>query len=318
MSLQLVRLQEALTTFPVDDFVPLLVGLLNAEHSPDMMLFAARALTFLADVLPSSCNAIVGYNAVPAFCTRLLNIEYIDLAEQSLQALGKIAQEHPSACLEAGGMCAVLSFLDFFPTSMQHIAVVTAANMAHGAGPSCMDQVKDAVPILSNLLQHHDPKVVDNSCLALSRLAGALAKSPSNLEDVCSKSLVEQVLQLVTLTESGAMTTNLSVSTYFGLVKLLATCASALPMVAETLLVVSRSLFKGFRGRVTLNCWQLTHETHPFCLLPFALSRGSRPPCGVSWRRLPCCRPPRLGRAPCSSPWTSCRWYVPLDNSSVP
>ena len=61
------------------------VNLLNAEHNPDIMLLAARALTFMADVMPSSCSAIVRCDAVPAFCARLLSIEYIDLAEQSLQ-----------------------------------------------------------------------------------------------------------------------------------------------------------------------------------------------------------------------------------------
>jgi E3 ubiquitin-protein ligase TRIP12 len=61
------------------------VHLLNSEHNPDIMLLAARALTFLADVLPSSCSSIVRHGAVPAFCARLLTIEYIDLAEQSLQ-----------------------------------------------------------------------------------------------------------------------------------------------------------------------------------------------------------------------------------------
>ena len=64
---------------------PIQVNLLNAEHNPDIMLLAARALTFMADVMPSSCSAIVRCDAVPAFCARLLSIEYIDLAEQSLQ-----------------------------------------------------------------------------------------------------------------------------------------------------------------------------------------------------------------------------------------
>ena len=65
--------------------VLLQVQLLNAEHNPDVMLLAARAITFLADVLPSSSSSIVRHGAVPAFCARLLTIEYIDLAEQSLQ-----------------------------------------------------------------------------------------------------------------------------------------------------------------------------------------------------------------------------------------
>jgi len=74
--------EESLSTFSVDSFVPVLVGLLNHENNPDIMLLAARALTHLCDVLPSSCAAVVHYGAVSIFCARLLTIEYMDLAEQ--------------------------------------------------------------------------------------------------------------------------------------------------------------------------------------------------------------------------------------------
>ena len=40
------------------------VNLLQAEHNADMMLLAARALTFLADVMPASAAAIVRHGAV--------------------------------------------------------------------------------------------------------------------------------------------------------------------------------------------------------------------------------------------------------------
>ena len=65
------------------------IGLLQTDHNPDIMLLAARSLTFLADVLPTCCGTIVRHGAVPALCERLLNIEYIDLAEQSLQVKQK-------------------------------------------------------------------------------------------------------------------------------------------------------------------------------------------------------------------------------------
>lgn len=55
------------------------------EHQPDIMLLAARAMTFMADALPASCGAIARHGAIPVFCARLLTVEYIDLAEQSLQ-----------------------------------------------------------------------------------------------------------------------------------------------------------------------------------------------------------------------------------------
>lgn len=74
--------EESLGSFSVDSFVPVLVGLLNHESNPDIMLLAARALTHLCDVLPSSCSAVVHYGAVSSFCARLLTIEYMDLAEQ--------------------------------------------------------------------------------------------------------------------------------------------------------------------------------------------------------------------------------------------
>lgn len=74
--------EESLSTFSVDSFVPVLVGLLNHESNADIMLLAARALTHLCDVLPSSCAAVVHYGAVSCFCARLLTIEYMDLAEQ--------------------------------------------------------------------------------------------------------------------------------------------------------------------------------------------------------------------------------------------
>lgn len=74
--------EDSLSTFSVDSFVPVLVGLLNHENNPDIMLLAARALTHLVDVLPSSCAAVVHYGAVSCFVARLLTIEYMDLAEQ--------------------------------------------------------------------------------------------------------------------------------------------------------------------------------------------------------------------------------------------
>ena len=73
---------ESLSTFHVDSFIPLLIGLLNQDKNPEVMLLAARALTYMCDVLPSSCFDVVQYEVVPAFYSRLLTIEFMDLVEQ--------------------------------------------------------------------------------------------------------------------------------------------------------------------------------------------------------------------------------------------
>lgn len=48
------------------------------------VVLAARSLTHLIDVLPTAGAAVVGFSGAPVLCSKLLSIDYIDLAEQSL------------------------------------------------------------------------------------------------------------------------------------------------------------------------------------------------------------------------------------------
>ncbi|RVW38621.1 E3 ubiquitin-protein ligase UPL3 [Vitis vinifera] len=233
--------EESLSTFSVDSFVPVLVGLLNHESNPDIMLLAARALTHLCDVLPSSCAAVVHYGAVSCFCARLLTIEYMDLAEQSLQALKKISQEHPTACLRAGALMAVLSYLDFFSTGVQRVALSTAANMCKKLPSDAADFVMEAVPLLTNLLQYHDAKVLEHASVCLTRIAEAFASSPDKLDELCNHGLVDQAASLISTSNSGGGQASLSTPTYTGLIRLLSTCASGSPLGAKTLLLLGIS-----------------------------------------------------------------------------
>ncbi|GFY89849.1 HECT ubiquitin protein ligase family protein KAK [Actinidia rufa] len=233
--------EESLSTFSVDSFVPVLVGLLNHESNPDIMLLAARALTHLCDVLPSSCAAVVHYGAVSCFVARLLTIEYMDLAEQSLQALKKISQEHPTACLRAGALMAVLSYLDFFSTGVQRVALSTAANMCKKLPSDAADFVMEAVPLLTNLLQYHDAKVLEHASVCLTRIAEAFATSPDKLDELCNHGLVTQAASLISTSNSGGGQASLSTSTYTGLIRLLSTCASGSPLGAKTLLLLGIS-----------------------------------------------------------------------------
>ncbi|XP_076899021.1 E3 ubiquitin-protein ligase UPL3-like [Bidens hawaiensis] len=232
--------EDSLSTFSVDSFVPVLVGLLNHESNPDIMLLAARALTHLCDVLPSSCAAVVHYGAVSCFVARLLTIEYMDLAEQSLQALKKISQEHPTACLRAGALMAVLSYLDFFSTGVQRVALSTAANMCKKLPSDAADFFMEAVPLLTNLLQYHDAKVLEHASVCLTRIAEAFAASPDQLDELCVHGLVKEAAALIS-TSSGGGQASLGTSTYTGLIRLLSTCASGSPLGSKTLLLLGIS-----------------------------------------------------------------------------
>ena len=77
---------------------------------------------------------------------------------------------------------------------------------------------------------------MDSACLALTRIAEAFARSPAHLKALCELGLIASIVQMVGVSESGGMTSQLQVSTFYGLQAILATMAAGSAVVAEALL----------------------------------------------------------------------------------
>ncbi|KAI9388896.1 hypothetical protein POPTR_009G134300v4 [Populus trichocarpa] len=136
---------------------------------------------------------------------------------------------------------AVLSYLDFFSTGVQRVALSTAANMCKKLPSDAADFVMEAVPLLTNLLQYHDAKVLEHASVCLTRIAEAFASSPDKLDELCNHGLVTQAASLISTSSSGGGQASLSTPTYTGLIRLLSTCASGSPLGAKTLLLLGVS-----------------------------------------------------------------------------
>lgn len=59
-------------------------GAASEEKNVQMMLLACRCLANLMEALPGSSHAVVYCGAVPVLCAKLMEIQYIDLAEQTM------------------------------------------------------------------------------------------------------------------------------------------------------------------------------------------------------------------------------------------
>lgn len=74
--------------FSPDSFVKELVTLMQpnefGEENPEMMLLACRCIANLMEALPPSTANVVYGGAVPILCQKLIEINFIDLAEQAL------------------------------------------------------------------------------------------------------------------------------------------------------------------------------------------------------------------------------------------
>ncbi|KAH6843173.1 hypothetical protein B0I37DRAFT_357165 [Chaetomium sp. MPI-CAGE-AT-0009] len=188
--------------FSPDAFVKELVGLmqpneLTGEENPEIMLLACRCLANLMEALPASTSNVVYGHAVPILCQKLLEISFIDLAEQALSTLEKISIEYPSSIVREGGLTACLSYLEFFATSTQRVAVTTAANCCQNLDQETFPVVRDVMPILLNVLGSSDQKVVEKGSLCVTRIVESFRFHPSKLEELVSVDLLKAILRLL-------------------------------------------------------------------------------------------------------------------------
>ena len=222
--------------FSPDQFIKELVALMTSndfgEDNPEMMLLACRCIANLMEALPPSTANVVYGGAVPVLCQKLLEIQYIDLAEQALSTLEKISVEFPSAIVREGGLTACLTFLDFFATSTQRTAVTTAANCCKNIPQDSFSVIKDVMPILLNVLSSSDQKVVEQGSICVSRVVESFKYQQDKLEDLVSIDLLKAVRRLL---QPG--TTNLigpSIHTQF--LRVLSITARASPRLSTELL----------------------------------------------------------------------------------
>ncbi|CAA7389475.1 unnamed protein product [Spirodela intermedia] len=189
--------EESLVNLVADSFARSLVRLAGLESNPDIMLLAIRALTYLCDVLPMSAAAIVNHGALPVLCAHLTSIEYLDVAEQGIQALEKISRRQPVPCLRAGAIMACLAYIGFLTTSIQRVAVSTVANVCEKLPTDCSSFLMEAIPALCNLLHYDDSKIVETSVVCLNRISANFLDCPESLDDMCKHDLINHCVRLI-------------------------------------------------------------------------------------------------------------------------
>lgn len=188
--------------FSPDAFVKELVALMQpneftGEENPEIMLLACRCLANLMEALPASTANVVYGGAVPVLCQKLLEIQFIDLAEQALSTLEKISVEYPTSIVREGGLTACLSYLDFFATSTQRTAVTTAANCCRNIPEDSFGVIKEVMPILLNVLGSNDQRVVEQASLCVTRIIESFKYQPAKLEELVSVDLLKAILRLL-------------------------------------------------------------------------------------------------------------------------
>ncbi|EMR09222.1 hypothetical protein PNEG_02558 [Pneumocystis murina B123] len=224
--------------FSPDLFVKELVSIMKTggsgfcSENPEMMLLACRCLANLMEALPSSISNVVYGGAIPVLCQKLLEIQYIDLAEQALSTLEKISTEYPTAIVRDGGLTACLTYFDFFSTNVQRTAIVTAANCCRNVPFECFATARDVMSMLQNIIGNNDRKVMEQACLCVTRIVESFRHHPDKLEQLLSN----DILQIIMSVLSNASTNAVSLYTHTQFLRVLGIAAKASPNLSVAIL----------------------------------------------------------------------------------
>jgi len=90
-----------------------------------------------------------------------------------------------------------LEYLDFFATSTQRTAVITAANCCKNIPQESFPVVIDVMPILLNVLSSSDQKVVEQGSICVSRVVESFKYQHDKLEELVSTDLLKAIRRLL-------------------------------------------------------------------------------------------------------------------------
>ncbi|EDW85023.2 uncharacterized protein Dwil_GK14424 [Drosophila willistoni] len=221
--------EDTLAGFPIKQVVPALIQLLRMEHNFDIMNNACRALAYMLEALPRSSGTVV--EAVPVFLEKLQVIQCMDVAEQSLTALEILSRRHNKAILQANGISACLTYLDFFSIVAQRAALAITANCCLNMHSEEFHFVSESLPLLARLLSQQDKKCVESVCSAFCRLVESFQHDGKRLQQIASPDLLKNCQQLLLVTPA-----ILNTGTFTAVVRMLSLMCGSCPDLAISLL----------------------------------------------------------------------------------
>jgi E3 ubiquitin-protein ligase TRIP12 len=227
----------------------------QGDENPEAQVLACRCLANLMEALPGVAHTVVYHGAVPVLCSKLIEISYIDLAEQTLsvslnllsmfatqmfimflalQTMEKISEEFPSAIVREGGLAALLNYLDFFSIAVQRTALQAAANCCRSVSSEHFSMIREVWPIIRNCLSYSDQRLVEFACMCVIRVIDSYHRaSVENLESLVDEPLIRAVNHLLSPAGGSPI---IAPNTFMLLLRALATCARASPKITVTLL----------------------------------------------------------------------------------
>jgi hypothetical protein len=192
---------ELLSGLPIDSLTDILVFSLNAE-SAEIVLQSMICVNFLVDSHHSAITFFVKAGIVSLLTNKIMNIEYIDVAEYAVKSLEKISHEFPGEVLRKSFFSEILPMLDFFDQNVQKKMLGILLNVSKS--PLTFEDfqsfLEPCLPVFLCFMQNKQKETLFKNEKTLEILVALIEslRSVNEDEQICLK-LLEQGIILIIL-----------------------------------------------------------------------------------------------------------------------
>jgi hypothetical protein len=149
----------SLRGFDPAQFASLIVPCLDTSCGNAVVNSALLALFNIIETIPQHIPAFVTGGCIRPVVAVLENVEFIDISEQAVSVLNKLAPDYSLDIASCSGLSAVLTYLDFFDAATQRSLSNIAAQLGKAVAsssaasrPEFLSQFIQVLPILTSMM----------------------------------------------------------------------------------------------------------------------------------------------------------------------
>ncbi|KAH8087913.1 hypothetical protein HD553DRAFT_269487 [Filobasidium floriforme] len=210
---------------------------LDPEQDQQAQLLACRCLQNLmmsSEGHGMTAGYIVRNGGVKVLCDKLTSIENIELAEQVIVTLAKLAeyQSRGTGIIQENGLKIMLDILDFFDIHVQKSIVSAVIFSCRYLTAAEFPKIKEILPHIRGLLARSDSALVEGAANIMYRLLNSYVYKADILEDILDREMIDAINGALL---PGSGSPQISPSVYANLLKVLTAGVRSSAKVTMTL-----------------------------------------------------------------------------------
>jgi hypothetical protein len=202
----LMGTEISLRGFDSTSFASLIVPCLDTSAGNAVVNATLLAIFNIMETIPQHIPAFVNGGCIRPLIAVLENVEFIDTHEQAVSVLTKLAPDYSEHIASAGGLSAVLTYLDFFDAATQrslaNIALQLGKAVAASSPPSrpqFLPQFMQVLPVLTSMMTSSMTQLhsAGHHCMATLLMCISDATSPDSLQSFIGAGALSLLLHSV-------------------------------------------------------------------------------------------------------------------------